>query len=264
MQALHRTSQAHTQTTLVPAETSPLQVRFVLGGRVSTPPGLSQQSNIPQKASDLIQQIEGINLFTPEQKTFANCWGVHFTLLLTHTDRSLPAKAVCFLGIKVITPALVLYKDNRLASDQLIPIVRTQRELLILLLPENSDVEAFIIRREEIHHLMIETKTKLNEIIAINQENEQMIRQQATTMREKILNNSNRSGEILRKLVQLWGTEIGVINVKLAQLTVEEDILNKKFQDRSHGLEKVGTQLVAELQAFNGGVEELKNLLKKV
>lgn len=265
MQASYHLS--NSRTVQLPLETLPAQPSLNLrhpndAAAVAAAP--LQQGNIPKRANDLVQQIAGSDLFTPEQKSLAIQWEGHFIQLLNHPNIGIPAKAVCFLGIKVITPAIVLYRDNRLASDRLIPFVEAQRELLTLLLPEKSDVEGFIIQCEEVYNLMIETKMKLNDIIAMNKEIEQLIMQRGTAMREIILSNSNKSREMLRELAQQWKAKIAIINVKLTQLTEKADGLNKKFQLHAHELETIGTELASEQKVFQGLVEDLKNLLNKV
>jgi hypothetical protein len=128
-----------TQTIQQPSGNPTLTLRFPSNARAPAA-GLLPQANIPKKINDLIQLIIKTDLFTLEQKTLASHWEGHVIQLLSHKDVLLPAKAVCFLGIKVITPALVRHADNRLAKEQLIPFVRAQRELLSLLLPNNSIV----------------------------------------------------------------------------------------------------------------------------
>lgn len=220
--------------------------------------------NVPQKASCLVKHIMGNDLFTPEQKTFAYQWEGHFIQLLNHPNQEIPAKAVCFLGTKVITPSLMQYQHNRLASDQFIPIVRTQRELLTLLLPANTDVEGFISQCEDVYDLMLETTQKLNDITALNKETEQLLCQKATDMRETILSNSTQSSEMLRVLAKQWKTKIQAVNVKLTQLHAQAEGLNKKFQTHAQELTSIGTQLAAEQQKIQGNVNDLKKLLQKV
>lgn len=256
---------SHTQTTQLPVAT-PVRLVLSLNGTAAAAAtaGVSTLGNIPRMASDLVRRITGNDLFTIDQKTFASNWEGHFIQLLNHSNQLLPAKAICFLGMKVITPALVNYADNRLASEQLIPFVQAQRELLALLLPENSDVEGFIIQCEEVYNIMLETTAKLNDIIAMNQETERLLLQAATGTRERILSNANQSREMLRELAQQWRQKIHIINAKLSHLNEKADELNQKFQKHSHELEATGTQLAAEQQVFQGMVEELKNLLNKV
>ncbi len=255
---------SHTQTVQLPITTPVRLVLSLNGTTAAVPAGLSPLGNIPRRASDLVGQIIGNDLFTPDQKTFASGWEGHFIQLLNHSNQLLPAKAVCFLGMKVITPALVSYADNLLANEQLIPFVRAQRELLTLLLPENSDVEGFIIQCEEVYNLMLETTVKLNDIIAMNQETERLLLQAAISTRERILSNANQNRETLRELAQQWRQKIHVIYAKLSQLTTKSDELNQKFQKHSHELEATGTQLAAEQQVFQGMVKDLKNLLSRV
>lgn len=223
-----------------------------------------QPINIPKITRDLVGKIMGSDLFTSEQKTFASLWENHFNQLLTHTDPLVPARAVCFLGIEVLTPAIVLYKDNLLAKKQLIPVVGAHRYLLTVLLPPNSDVEGFVIQHEEIYNLMRETTMKLDAIMALSLETEQMICESATTMRDKILRNGNQSREMLRELAQQWKSKIDVINAKLTELTKQADVLNKKLQNHPHALASVGTQLAEEQRVFQGVVDGLKKQLMKV
>ena len=239
-------------------------VRLLLRSRATAEAEQLFLENIPRRAADLLLHITSNDIFTPEQKAFANSWEGHFIQLLNHPNQMLPAKAVCFLGMKVITPAIVAYVDNRLASDQLIPVMRAQRELLTLVLPENIDVEGFIIQCEDVHSLMLETKEKLNDIIAMNQETERMLLQSANGMRDQILANANQSRVMLRTLAQQWQQKIRLINEKLTQLNEKSDEFNQKLQKHSHELETTGKQLAVEQQVFLGLVEDLKNILGKV
>jgi hypothetical protein len=225
---------------------------------------LSLKEIAPEKVRTLVLEIIKNDLFNPEQKTFAMHWESHCIHLLTHPNRLLPAKAACFLGMKVITPTLVLYRDNRLASDQLIPVVSAHRELIALLLPANVNIDEFILQCEEVYDLKIETTMKLNDILAMNREIEQMLNQTANASGDKITSNSNCSRELLRELAQKWRSRIIPIHAKLSQLNEEADSLNKKFQQHSHNLERDGTQLAEEQQIFLKLVEELKTHLGKI
>lgn len=220
--------------------------------------------NIPQKANSLIKQIHENTLFTPEQKIFSIQWEGSFTQLLNHPNLLIPANAVCFLGIKVITPAMRRYENNRLASDQLIPIVRIQREILTLLLPANTDVEEFINQCEDTYDLMLETTQKLNDITAMNKETEQLLCQEANTMRQTVLSNFAQSSEMLRTMANQWKTKIQTVNIKLTQLHTQTEDLNNKFQSYAQDLTSIGKELVAEQQVIQASVNDLKNLLQKV
>lgn len=258
---------SHTRTIQQPAESSAQPVNrltLTLQAPSETAPGLSALGNIPGRVHDLVQKIINSTLFTPQQQAFAGQWEKHFIQLLNHPNQVLAAKAVCFLGMKAITPALVRYAGNRLAGDELVPLMLAQRELLTLLLPENSNVEGFIIHCEDVYNLMLETTVILNDITAMNQETEQLLLQSAVNMRERILNNANQSREMLRELAQQWQSKIRSIAEKLNQAREKADCLNSKLQTHAHELEVHGTQLAKEQGVFQGVVDELKTLLKKV
>lgn len=256
MQSTHNSS--YTQVTQLIGET-PAHLALSVPVHPATTFGLPLK-----KMSDLVLKIIKNDQFTPEQKSFAQVWEGHFIHLFTQATPLVQAKAVFFLGMKLITSALILNAGNRLAYEQLTPVVRAQRELIALLLPENSNVEEFITQREEVYDLMLETTQALNDIISINQETEQLLIQTATNIREQILNNANKSRELLRELAQQWRSKIVTIHAKLSQLTEQADSLNQKFQEHSHDLERVGPQLADEQQTFLKLVEDLKNHLGQV
>lgn len=220
------------------------------------------QGNIPQMANKMVKEIVGNDSFTKEQKTYAIEWESHFNnLFLKPPNPLLPAKAVCFLGIKVITPVLILYPQSR---DQFIPLVRTQRNLLALLLPANTDVEKFVSNNADVYHLMLETIKKLDDITALNTETEQLLRQQAEEVREKIATNSTKSVETLQDMVKQWKSKIQGVNVKLTSLHAQAEELNHQFQTNAHDLKSIGMQLAAQQSAFQNQVNDLKTLLQKV
>lgn len=229
--------------------------------RLSTPFRLSQEANVNERIRLFIEQILTSKCFTENQKEFAKVWENHFIRLLTHKDTLVPAKALCFLGIKVITP---LMADHPSAIDELIPIARAHRELIALFLPKDRDVEEFIVECEEVHSLMLETVEKLNVISAISEENEQLILQNTIGIHEKILSDSNRIREILFQMIQQWQLKISAYHDRLCRLTEQADILNARLQEHAGELESMGTQLANEQRAFQKSVEQLKLLLRQI
>lgn len=223
-----------------------------------------EQSNIPKRARELVQKIIENDLFTTDQKLFASLWESHFNQLLTHPNQLLAAKALCFFGIKVITPASISYKDNGLAIEQLGSIEQAQRQLLALLLPENTDIDGFIIQREELYDLMLETNAKLQEILSISRQIEQWMLKEADKMKDKILSGAFEMRSILQKLAREWKFKMELIHSKLCELTTKADDLNQTLQKQAKSMIDLSLQLASDQNSFQKTTDDLINLLKKV
>lgn len=220
--------------------------------------------NLSERVKGLVQKVVENDQFTPEQKNFAVHWEGAFNQLLRNPNPKAPVKALCFFGMKVITPALLCYSDNRLASERLIPLVTAHRELLAILLPANADVEKEVEHYEEVYALMLETNALLNDIQARNGQMEQLLIATATESRERIYNQAASACQRLRTLAVGWRESAAVVQTKLDALAQSAETLNHALQMHSQNLETIGRDLVAEEQLFQSQAADLIEILKKV
>lgn len=225
---------------------------------------LSRDKLITKNIKALLQGIQGSHLFTLEQKNFVKGWEPHFMQLLGHPKPLLAVKAVCFLKIKVLTPTWGLYKDNRLALKQLLPVFMAQRDLLTALLPSLTDVDEFAAEREDNYSLMLEIIPKLQNLQVIHQKTEQLIDRLAGEKKQELLTQLESNRELMQYLAGNWHKEIDQVHKKLLQLTEKATVLHEQFKTHARELEGIGTQLIAEKQQFQSSAEELKYVLNKV